>query len=132
MKSGAWISEGVCQQTELHEAAANGYIEILHLILDDVRIKKEDINKVDIGNRTPTYKAAYGGHKECLKLLIERGGDLGHMTKINETIMDAIFAHITRPAAFVRELLDDRINMDYLQDNDENFSITLGTFSNIN
>lgn len=132
LKAGAWISEGVCQQTELHEAAANGLIDVLQLILDDVRIRKEDINKVDIGNRTPTFKAAYGGQKECLKLLIERGGDLGHVTKTNETVMDAIFAHISRPAVFVRELLDDRINTDNLQDNEENFCITLGTSSNIN
>lgn len=132
LKAGAWISEGLCKQTELHEAASNGLIEILQLILNDVRIKKEDINKEDACNRTPIYEAAYGGHKECLKLLIEKGGDMGHVTKTNETVMDAIFAHISRPAVFVRELLDDRITTDSVEDNDENCNITLGRSSNIN
>lgn len=126
MKAGAWLHEGPCHQTELHEAASKGLIEILEKFLDDTRITLGDINKPDAGNRTPVYRAAYGGHKDCLKLLIERGGDLGHVTKTNETVMDAIFAHITKPAVFVRELLDERIIADDANDNNENFGITLG------
>lgn len=132
MKAGAWLREGPCYQTELHEAASKGLIEILQKFLDDTRISLGDINKPDACNRTPVYRAAYAGHKDCLKLLIERGGDLGHVTKTNETVMDAIFAHITKPAVFVRELLDERIIADDANDNNENFRITLGNSRNNN
>lgn len=127
LKAGGWISEGLGLQTELHEVCTNGSIEILEMLLGDPRITSSDINKADACNRTPMYKAAQGGHKECLKLLIERGGDLGHLTKTNETLMDAIFAHISKPATFVRELLDERITASNIRDNDENISIALGT-----
>ncbi|KAK5643782.1 hypothetical protein RI129_007627 [Pyrocoelia pectoralis] len=110
LKAGAWLSIGSCYQTELHEAAANGSLDILEAFFNDPRITVADINKTDAYTRTPLHRAALGGHKDCIKALLNGGGSLiGSMKLSKESVMDVIFAHIPRPADFVKEIFDSKI-----------------------
>ncbi|XP_031338155.1 transient receptor potential channel pyrexia-like [Photinus pyralis] len=110
LKAGAWLTIGSCYQTELHEAAANGSLDILETFFNDPRITVEDINKTDAYRRTPLHRAALGGHKDCIKALLNRGGSLIGSTRLSkETVMDVIFAHIPRPADFIKEIFDSKI-----------------------
>lgn len=127
LNAGGWISRDVWKGTELHKAAANGLMEILQKLLADSRITVDDINKSDECGRTPVYMAAHCGHKECLRLLIDNGGNLGYRNaKTKETVMDALFNNIARPAEFITDILDSKINSNKLKPSDENYNITLG------
>ena len=114
-------------QTELHEIAANGLVHMLQLFLDDQRIHVSDLNAKDGCNRTPAYRAAYNGHKDCLKLLIKSGADWGYETG-RGTVMDVIFAQITNPASFIREILDSGIQGKECRTCEENCKVTLGKY----
>lgn len=56
LKAGAWIQENLCKQTELHEAASKGLLEILKLFLDDPRMTPHDINKIDSRGRSALHR----------------------------------------------------------------------------
>lgn len=128
LKAGAWLVEGPCKQTELHEAAANGLLEILEMFLEDPRITVDDVNRSDGCGRTPLYRAAHGGHRESLKALISKGGSLAHISKTKETVMDVIFARISRPSNFIKDLLDSRITGNDFKPTDENYRVNLGKY----
>ncbi|KAK3583388.1 hypothetical protein CHS0354_040352 [Potamilus streckersoni] len=62
---------GLYQWSALHEAAHNGEVEILKLLLE----KKGDPNKQDyLQSRTAVHYAAENGHAECLDLLVKARG----------------------------------------------------------
>lgn len=127
LEAGAWINKTPNKESELHKAASNGLYDILKMLLSDERITVEDINKYDEYHSTPVYRAAYSGHRECLRLLIDSGGRLGHRsTKNKGTIFNAIFAHVPRPAEFICELLDSRIKSNKMKPNTDFYNITLG------
>lgn len=58
LKAGAWIREYQGGQTEIHEAAAKGLLDILELLLKDPRITPRDINKLDGRGRSAVYRSA--------------------------------------------------------------------------
>lgn len=60
---------------------------------------------VQVG-RTPLHRAAYQGHRECVRLLVNYGGNLAAQTKTGVSVIDAIFTHVSRPLALITELLD--------------------------
>ncbi|KAI4464137.1 transient receptor potential channel pyrexia [Holotrichia oblita] len=120
LKAGAWITEGPCGDTELHEAAANNLVEILTYFLDDKRITFNYINKRDKCGRTPAYRAAYSGFKECLKLLALKGADMTIITTTNkDSVLDIIFTRVDNPVQFLKEILDSGI----IKDKDEQISL---------
>ncbi|KRT84841.1 Ankyrin repeat-containing protein, partial [Oryctes borbonicus] len=112
LSAGAWITEGSCGETELHEAAANNQLEILKVFLEDKRITPEYINKKDKCGRTPAYRAAYCGFKDCLKLLIVNGADMGSITTTKDSVLDIIFSRVDQPVKFLKEILDCGITKD--------------------
>jgi len=57
-------------------------------------------------NRTALHRASYQGHRECVRALISHGASLAAVTKTGVTVVDAIFAHISRPLAFLTDVLD--------------------------
>lgn len=128
LKAGAWLTLGPCHQTELHEAAANGLIDILEMFLEDPRVTLEDINMPDDYERTPLCRAAHGGYKDCLRALINKGGSLAHVSQTKESVMDVIFARIGRPAIFIKDLLDSKITGNHFKSTDEHYRVTLGKF----
>ncbi|KAI4464127.1 transient receptor potential channel pyrexia [Holotrichia oblita] len=120
LKAGAWITEGPCGDTELHEAAANNLVEILTYFLDDKRITFNYINKRDKCGRTPAYRAAYSGFKECLKLLALKGADMTIITTTNkDSVLDIIFTRVDNPVQFLKEILDSGI----IKDKDDQISL---------
>ena len=58
------------QQSALHETANCGRYDILHYYLSECG---GDPDLRDSRGRTPLHSAAYGGHIECCKLLVEYG-----------------------------------------------------------
>ncbi|GJQ77486.1 hypothetical protein Trydic_g20877 [Trypoxylus dichotomus] len=112
LNAGAWITEGSCGETELHEAAANNQLEILKVFLEDKRMSLEYVNRRDKCGRTPAYRAAYCGFKECLKLLILRGADMGSITTTKDSVLDITFSRVDQPVKFLKEILDCGITKD--------------------
>lgn len=68
LEAGAWITENLCKQTELHEAASKGLLDILELFLKDPRINLTDINKVDDRGRSPLNRLAKRKREEDKKI----------------------------------------------------------------
>lgn len=122
LNAGAWITEGPCGETELHEAAANNLLEILQILLSDKRITIQNINQKDRCDRTPAYRAAYTGGKDCLKLLLLSGANLSSITATKESVLDTIFLRVQNPAEFLKDILDCGV----MQDKEE--KIVLGTW----
>jgi ankyrin repeat protein len=58
------------QQSALHETANCGRYDILQYYLSECG---GDPNLRDSRGRTPLHSAAYGGHIECCKLLVDHG-----------------------------------------------------------
>lgn len=70
--------------TPLHIAAANGYLRVVELLLDQhVSIDVEDNDKWQ-----PVHAAACWGHLEVLVLLVQHGADLNAKNKHDETPAD--------------------------------------------
>lgn len=134
LKAGAWLQENLCKQTELHEAASKGLLEILEVFLGDSRMTQYMINKVDASGRSAlcryinyfsvvgtddlgfTNRAAYGGYKECVRLLLENGANLAQVTFDDETVADMIFRNVAKPVAFVQEIFDSRVQINNSED----------------
>ncbi|XP_055307789.1 serine protease persephone-like [Sitodiplosis mosellana] len=55
----------------LHRAAANGYKDIVQLLIDN----GADFRSIDKNGHTPLHKAAAHGHKDIAQLFIDRGAD---------------------------------------------------------
>lgn len=106
LSNGAWPmykckSSG---STPLHIVASTGSTETLMVLLE--AMLPHNIDTRDQINRTALHRAAYRGHRECVRALIEHGANLAATTKTGITVVDAIFAHIPRPLAFLTEILD--------------------------
>lgn len=61
------IQNGATDETALHCAAGNGCITIVKMLLDN----GADLNIRDIDDSTPLFYAAYSGHADIIKLLLE-------------------------------------------------------------
>ena len=60
------------RRAPLHEAAANGHVEVVQLLLDndaEVNIKTE-------GSATPLHYASRGGHVDVMRVLLEAGANV--------------------------------------------------------
>ncbi|XP_076238945.1 transient receptor potential channel pyrexia [Calliopsis andreniformis] len=90
--------------TLLHFAASVGNIDTLLILLE--AIPRDYIDIQDKINRTPLHRASYSGHIECVRALINFGGNLAARTKVGVTVIDAIFAHIPKPVLFLQNILD--------------------------
>ncbi|XP_012535807.1 transient receptor potential channel pyrexia isoform X1 [Monomorium pharaonis] len=106
LSNGAWPmykckSSG---STPLHIAASTGNIETLMVLIEAMQC--HNIDTRDQINRTALHRASYRGHRECVRALISHGANLAAVTKTGITVVDAIFAHISRPFAFLTDVLD--------------------------
>ncbi|XP_072765725.1 transient receptor potential cation channel subfamily A member 1 homolog [Anoplolepis gracilipes] len=106
LSNGAWPmykckSSG---STPLHIVASTGSTETLMVLLE--AMLPHNIDTRDQINRTALHRASYRGHRQCVRALLEHGASLAATTKTGITVVDAIFAHIPRPLAFITEILD--------------------------
>ncbi|CAG9857184.1 unnamed protein product [Phyllotreta striolata] len=107
LKAGAWLRPSY--KNELHHLAEHGGSRILELILDDERCTPEIINRPDDEGRTALHLAAQFCHKNCLRTLIDHGGDLSSTNDDGETVADLVFQQIIAPDGFFGEILDGKI-----------------------
>ncbi|XP_013085828.2 protein phosphatase 1 regulatory subunit 16A-like isoform X2 [Biomphalaria glabrata] len=68
----------------LHIAAANGYLDVVELLLDH----HVSVDPKDNESWQPIHAAAYWGQLDILELLVQNGADLDAKTKNNETPFD--------------------------------------------
>ena len=59
------------KHTALSEAACGGHANVCKLLLDH----GANVNSVNVQGRTPLFRAAFMDKRECVKLLLENGGD---------------------------------------------------------
>ncbi|XP_025992946.2 transient receptor potential channel pyrexia [Solenopsis invicta] len=90
--------------TPLHIVASTGSIETLMVLLE--AMPHHNIDTCDQINRTALHRASYQGYRECVRALISHGANLAAVTKTGVTAVDAISAHISRPLAFLTDVLD--------------------------
>lgn len=121
----AVMKPGTGGQFPIHEAAGRGYYNILSLLLE---YEDVSVNRADNDGRTPLHKAAFAGSRECIKLLVDHGGDLSIQTKSKVCVMDAIFSHVPRPVHLIDEILNSKITCNDVSVNDVDFKVTLGKF----
>jgi hypothetical protein len=69
-KKNAWGSHGM---TVLHAAAGNGSLDILELLVNELRM---DVNIKDNHGRTPLVRSVDEGKLEAAKFLVQNGADL--------------------------------------------------------
>ncbi|XP_072386530.1 transient receptor potential channel pyrexia-like isoform X2 [Diabrotica undecimpunctata] len=113
LKAGAWLRPSY--KNELHLLGESGGTKTLELILNDKRCTPEIINRPDDKGRTALHLAAQSSHKNCLRMLIEQGGDLAATDEDNDSVADIIFQQIVNPEIFITEILDDKICMKQLE-----------------
>ncbi|XP_015598034.1 transient receptor potential channel pyrexia [Cephus cinctus] len=106
LEAGAWplfqcIGTG---STALHIAAGEGHLETLQVLLEAV--DPVCVNIRDEVGRTPLHKAAYQDHQECVRMLVDYGGNLAAETKTGVTVIDAMLAHVRAPLPLLTEVLD--------------------------
>ena len=75
--------------TALHEAAHNGRMECMRILLD---VGKANVNAKTNLSSTPLHYAALGGRIEAATLLIERGAEINPINNDNNTPLD--WAHV--------------------------------------
>ena len=83
--------------TALHEAAHNGKMEYMRILLD---VGKANVNAKSKNSFTPLHYAASGGEIEAATLLIERGAEINPINDSNETPLN--MAHGTALIAFLK------------------------------
>ena len=98
------------KQTGFHWAAKLGYYKLLNLLLD----YGDCCNSFDEKMRTPIYLAALNNQKECVNLLILRGGN-PLMCDINgrkpsdvtedEEIRNILLSYIEKPFGIVNGII---------------------------
>jgi ankyrin repeat protein len=94
------------QQSALHETANCGRYDILHYYLSECG---GDPDLRDSRGRTPLHSAAYGGHIECCKLLVEYGAkwSVADMRKrlplhdVNATLRFVLFSSLRSFCSFL-------------------------------
>ncbi|XP_054280637.1 transient receptor potential channel pyrexia-like [Macrosteles quadrilineatus] len=110
-------------ETVLHVAATGGSSTLVDLLLNFGASKY--VNWPNTVGCTPLHKAAYGGFRECLILLMDKGGDISMISDGDMTVMDVIMSYIPRPINFLTDCLDSRINANNSSINDRDFEIYL-------
>ncbi|XP_046838840.1 transient receptor potential channel pyrexia-like isoform X1 [Vespa crabro] len=95
------------KSTPLHIAADAGNLEILLVLLKNIR--RDHVDICDKHGRTALHQACYQGHRECAKVLIDHGGYLSAETKNGETVIDVVFAHMPNPISFLTDIMDTRV-----------------------
>ncbi|XP_067670056.1 serine/threonine-protein phosphatase 6 regulatory ankyrin repeat subunit A-like [Haliotis asinina] len=88
----------------LHHACLGGYLDIVKYILQEQIV---DINSRGKYGRTPVMKAAWGGHKRVLNLLVDKGGDISMLDNESDNIIHV--ACIRGNVAMVKNILAKHI-----------------------
>jgi ankyrin repeat protein len=97
----------------LHRAAELGRVEIMTMLLD----AGADINAVNYSRYTACHWAIWNNHFDALKLLVERGANLGVVDSNGRSLL-SIVAHCDRSERFVILLLDAGAPIDGLSNGD--------------
>ncbi|XP_076673134.1 transient receptor potential channel pyrexia isoform X2 [Andrena cerasifolii] len=93
--------------TALHFAATVGSLDTLLVLLAITPPGRIDMrDKID---RTPLHRASYQGHCNCVRALIDHGGNLAAKTEAGVTVIHAIFTHIPKPVLFLQNILNSRV-----------------------
>lgn len=82
---GANDHESTRQVTALHNAAAQGHLRILKLLIE----RGADVNVTDWHGNTPLINAAYFGHMDVVKALLEKGANVNTISKEGTTALIA-------------------------------------------
>jgi serine/threonine-protein phosphatase 6 regulatory ankyrin repeat subunit B len=85
--------------TPLHEAADNGHVEIVRLLLQN----GAEVNARGVWDMTPLHEAACNGHIDILHLLVENGANLEAQDNTGWRALH--FAACNRRLPFIQELL---------------------------
>jgi ankyrin repeat protein len=85
----------------LHRAAEHGRVEIMTLLLD----AGADINAVNYSRYTACHWAIWNNHFDALKLLVERGANLGVLDSDGRSLLSFV-SHCDRSERFVTLLID--------------------------
>ncbi|RZF41900.1 hypothetical protein LSTR_LSTR005668 [Laodelphax striatellus] len=93
----------------LHMAAESGKPNVIQQLLNYQSDMRGFVNVADRNGNTPLHQGAYLGDKDCLKILINNGGDLAAENEDGLSVIYTIYQHITRPREFLIELLDSKI-----------------------
>ncbi|KAJ8971001.1 hypothetical protein NQ317_012582 [Molorchus minor] len=107
LAAGAWLRPSY--RNELHLLSEMGGSNILELILRDNRCTPEVINTPDKDGQTALHIAAQFYHRNCLKMLIKKGGNLAAVNNEGETVVDIIFEQFVNPEKIVNEWLNENI-----------------------
>jgi ankyrin repeat protein len=86
--------------TLLHIASSNGYLKVLHELLN----KGACINATDNDGWTPLHLATYWNHFKAIDILISHNADLFARTNENESILDLCDNEV------IRELIIEKTN----------------------
>ncbi|CAG9819853.1 unnamed protein product [Phaedon cochleariae] len=113
LKAGAWLRP--TYRNELHLLAEIGGSNILRLLLADQRCTPEVINRPEEDGRTALHIAAQFCHKNCLRMLIDKGGDLSATNLEGESVADVVFEQIVNPEKFITEILDNNISIEQVE-----------------
>jgi ankyrin repeat protein len=71
-------------RTALHYAAANGYLEVVEVLLD----AGAQVNPSDNDGFTPLHRAVQGAHRDVVRRLMENGADLTARTGAGDLPID--------------------------------------------
>ncbi|XP_039295044.1 transient receptor potential channel pyrexia isoform X1 [Nilaparvata lugens] len=93
----------------LHMAAESSRPNVIEQLIKSHSEVRSFVNMPDRNGCTPLHQAAYMSDKECLRMLINNGGDLAAETEEGFSVIYAIYQHIPRPREFLIELLDSKI-----------------------
>lgn len=73
-------------------------------------------------------RAAFGGYKECVRLLIQKGANLAQVTNNGETTIDTIFRNILKPEEFLNEIFNSQIQTNGSDKCNTDFCVNVGKF----
>ena len=71
--------------TIIHNAAANGHLEVLRFLLP---LSSDGVNIPNSGGNTALHWSSLNGHLECVKILVEHGANVGIKNRVGRTAID--------------------------------------------
>lgn len=80
------------QNSPLHEAAANGHVEAVKLLLKN-EFCKFDINEKDAGDRSPLFLALRNNHEKVVSYLFENGAEITFGKVYSESALRQVIIH---------------------------------------